>query len=542
MEAGRQRLEERVVVLEAELEAEREGRRMEVGRLQREEKGRASRLEAALKDCREELRGHVTKAKEGSTHQTLLLRQVRGSLFSVFAFVFCWYLIVFCFMLVCFLFTIVSCFTPVCFLFLCLFFLFTVVSCFTPVCFLFLYLFVCFLQVESLSKEMRQKDKELGKKVEREVQLQQDLASLRAELQQGHVSWQEAKEDLKNRLILSESAREGLLRQLAEASREATLQSARLGGTEEVMGELERCRGEVQRLEGVVSSELAQRGKMEAEVRKWRREKEKFERRCTEGVARQEAADKRWQEERSAKEACEAEGEELRKEVGRLSEELLKRQHQLQAEMEGRADKEKETEDSLTHLQQELAKRAQQVFYLMPSPPFLLSGCVFSTGVGDGPAVARASGGDHGQATPIGAHPDAASGGAEGAHAGGGAADGAGRGLSGQDRRAESAADAGKARPEEPLQWEPGPAACPGMVAWSNVWWMWSHSAQWTHSWTVLPNSRILKCPIWRQSLKGQSLCVLRLSRRQGACGQSWRACRRRRRRGISNASSSRRR
>lgn len=215
--------------------------------------------------------------------------------------------------------------------------------------------------MEGVSRELRQKEKELGRKVEQEGRLQQELARTRAELKQGHTSWQEVRAELKGRLMRSEAAKEDLLKQLAEANRQLTLHSAQLGGKREVMGELNKCRGEMRRLEGVVSSEIAERGKMAAEVARWKREKERLERKCTEEAARREVSETRWQDERSAKEACEVEGEELRKEVGRLSEELRRCQHQLQGEMEGKVDKEKDMEDSLTRLQQELAKRAQQV-------------------------------------------------------------------------------------------------------------------------------------------------------------------------------------
>ena len=209
-----------------------------------------------------------------------------------------------------------------------------------------------------MAKEIRQKEKELGKRMEQEVHLQQELASARAELQHGHTSWQEMKEELKERLSQSEAARESLLKQLSEASQELTLRSAQLGGEREVMGDLEKCREEVQRLEGMVSSEISRRGEMEAEVQKWKWEKERLEKKCREGAVRQEGAEKRWQEERTAKEACEVEGEELRKEVGRLSEELRRCQ---QRQLEEKAEKESDMEESLAHLQQELAKRAQQV-------------------------------------------------------------------------------------------------------------------------------------------------------------------------------------
>lgn len=210
------------------------------------------------------------------------------------------------------------------------------------------------IQVDTLSRELKQKDTELVRKVSQEAHLQQDLEHVRVELHQDHASWQETRRALKE----SEVAREGLVAQLSKANRKLTQHSAQLGSKREAMGELDRCRAEVQHLEGVVRGEITERGRMEAEVRKWKREKE---RRCEGEGLKQEKAEQRWKEERRAKEACEKEGEELRREVGRLSEDLRACQHQLQGELEGKGETEKNMEDTLTHLQQELTKRAQQV-------------------------------------------------------------------------------------------------------------------------------------------------------------------------------------
>ena len=213
------------------------------------------------------------------------------------------------------------------------------------------------LQVDTLSRELKQKDAELARKVNQESYLQQDLERVRAELHQDHTSWQETRRALKE----SEVTREELVAQLSRANRKLTHHSAQLGSKREAMGELDRCRAEVQRLEGMVRGEITERGRMETEVRKWKREKERMERRCEEERLREEKAEQRLKEERHAKEACEKEGEELRKEVGRLSKELRACQHQLQGELEGKGETEQNMEDTLTHLQQELTKRAQQV-------------------------------------------------------------------------------------------------------------------------------------------------------------------------------------
>lgn len=203
-----------------------------------------------------------------------------------------------------------------------------------------------------------------------ESQLRREAEEVRVELQRDHASWQQQQKELKEQLLESEVSKETLLKQLAEARRKLALSSARAEGEREVREDMESCRQEIRRLEGVVRREIEERKEMEAEAERWRVERDRVERRCREAQAKEEEAERRWREERAGKQACEQEGEELRREVGRLSEELKARQGQLQVEVEGRAERERNMEETLAHLQQELAKRAQQVRALPLSPLF----------------------------------------------------------------------------------------------------------------------------------------------------------------------------
>ena len=216
-----------------------------------------------------------------------------------------------------------------------------------------------------MGEELHHKDAELARRVKKESRLQKELEDVRTERKHDHTSWQKAKKELKEQLLASEVAKESLLKQLAEVSRKLTLSSVRAEGEREVRADMETCHSEIQRLEGVVRREIEERRELEAEAGRWRTERDRMERRCKEALTKEEAAEQRWQEERAGKEACEQEGEELRREVGRLSEELKASQDQLQREMEGKAEKERNMEETLSHLQQELAKRAQQVRHLV---------------------------------------------------------------------------------------------------------------------------------------------------------------------------------
>ena len=216
--------------------------------------------------------------------------------------------------------------------------------------------------MDRLSEEVRLKDSSLAKHTSHEAHLKRELESTREELKQGHTSWQKMRKELNQQLFQSEVAREALFKQLAETGRKLTFHSAQVEGKKDAMtAELEKCRAEIHRLEGVVKEELAERRGVELEVERWKLEVEKVEGRCREAEGRRGEAERRCGAERTRQEASEREGEVLRQEVGRLSEALRVCQHQLQAEKEGKVEKEKATEESLAHLQQELAKRAQQV-------------------------------------------------------------------------------------------------------------------------------------------------------------------------------------
>lgn len=184
---------------------------------------------------------------------------------------------------------------------------------------------------------------------------------MKAELKRAGTSYQKVEKELQGKLLESERGRERQARELAEARKTLSLQSAQVGGKREAMAELEMCRAELQRLEGVVRKEIAEREGVESEARRCEVEMSRLDERWREALARQEEAEKRWREERCGKEACEHEGEELRVEVGRLSQQLRGCQQQLQEEVASKAERERKSEETLNHLQQELARRAQQV-------------------------------------------------------------------------------------------------------------------------------------------------------------------------------------
>lgn len=196
--------------------------------------------------------------------------------------------------------------------------------------------------MDKMAEELRQKDEQLVVKTELVSRLQEEMESTRSKLQQDAASWQRANAELREKLGETEMARQVLLGQLTEIGRELDVQRER--GEEEFRASLERCHAELER-------------KCEEE----RERREELEGRLAEGQHQQEVMEERCAAEKKRREVCELEREELRKEVTRLGVELRACQQELEQALREKAEREQSGEDMLVHLQQELAKRAQQV-------------------------------------------------------------------------------------------------------------------------------------------------------------------------------------
>lgn len=218
------------------------------------------------------------------------------------------------------------------------------------------------VQLEVLSEKLRHKEVEVVSKAEETTRLHRDLEGMKAGLHKGHASWRHSEEVLSERLRQCEGVRDDLLHQLAEADHNLNLRSTKLKDQEEELStQLTRCRREVQRLMGVVKNECVVRSQAEGEAERLKEEVRRMNEERREAMVRLEEWERRWKGERERVVESEEEGRRLREEVGRLSEELRRSQRRLQEELEGKAAREKEGEETLARLQQELAKRAQQV-------------------------------------------------------------------------------------------------------------------------------------------------------------------------------------
>ena len=195
--------------------------------------------------------------------------------------------------------------------------------------------------------------------------LHRDVEAIRVDLQRSQASWKFSEKALTDRLRECEAARDSVIQQLSQAKQKLNHRLARSQEEDEQTSvELRKYRSEVQRLRGVVKSEQVSRSVVEEEADRLREELRKVEGEVREVRVRLDEGSRKWSLDQDRVEECEKEGQSLREEVGRLSEELRTSQRRLQEEREKRVEKEKEGEESLIRLQQELAKRAQQVMWV----------------------------------------------------------------------------------------------------------------------------------------------------------------------------------
>ncbi len=218
------------------------------------------------------------------------------------------------------------------------------------------------IKMDSISSELKDKIAELVQSKEATVSLSHDLNSVKAEFQKSHSSWEYSEKALTERLRECESARDSLLHQLAQANQKISHHSTRSRREEEEIAKQLACyRSEVQKLVAAVKSEKMSRSVAEEEVDRLKEEVLKLKREADRVGLRLSEGERKWEVDRERVKECEVEARSLREEVGRLSEDLRTCRRKLQEGMEQKAEKEREGEEALTRLQQELNMRAQKV-------------------------------------------------------------------------------------------------------------------------------------------------------------------------------------
>ena len=224
--------------------------------------------------------------------------------------------------------------------------------------------------MESLSADLTQSQEKLLHKTELATNLQRELTETRSELQKGTSSWRQRENEMRQSLDQNEVLRQSLSKQIERLHQEVKEYSSRVSQQGEMSSELLYARSEIERLGNVVS-ELEDR--LKQTERDCRHAKEEEKRLCfeltqeqyknNELVRKLEHSDVLLQDEVRKREEAETKSVRLESDVERLESECEECRREVR-EVEARAkQREVEVEGTLGHMQQELAKRAQQVLY-----------------------------------------------------------------------------------------------------------------------------------------------------------------------------------
>ena len=224
------------------------------------------------------------------------------------------------------------------------------------------------LQVEMLSSELEHTQHQLLGKTELATRLQREVSEMRGQLQQEAAAWREREAELRHNLHHGDVLRQSLSQQIERSNQELKTLSGRLGEHQKTVMEFKKCQLELESLKRRSLELESEKGRLESSLSSATNDKQRLlvelgqeKTRSTKLAGQLKQAEKKLPSEVSKKEEAEAMVGELREEVGRLKREVEGcRERASAAEAQAR-EKESTVEDSLGHMQQELAKRAQQV-------------------------------------------------------------------------------------------------------------------------------------------------------------------------------------
>ena len=224
-----------------------------------------------------------------------------------------------------------------------------------------------------LSSELEHTQTQLLDKTELATRLQREMSELRGEWQRGVASWRERETELKQNLHHGDVLRQSLIQQVERSSIELNSLSGRLTEQQKASREMEKLQTNLEGLKRHVVEVESEKEHFETKLTSLKEEKQKLlvdlgqektknvklagqlkqlERQLASEVGRREEETRR--------------ASQVMVEMERMKRELEKERERM-AEVEVQAkEKESTVEDTLGHMQQELAKRAQQVC----TPPY----------------------------------------------------------------------------------------------------------------------------------------------------------------------------
>lgn len=222
--------------------------------------------------------------------------------------------------------------------------------------------------METLSTELEHTEHQLLDKTELATRLQRELSELRGEYQHQVASWREKETELKQSLHHGDVLRQSLIQQVERSNQELSTLSDQLAEHQKFPRELKQCQTDLERLKRCMLELESEKERTEAKLTTTRDEKQSL------------LVDLGQEKTRNAKLAGQlkqlerqlpgevGKREEAEMLVGQLGEEVEQLRRELETsrrrvvEIETQAkEKEGSVEDTLGHMQRELAKRAQQV-------------------------------------------------------------------------------------------------------------------------------------------------------------------------------------
>ena len=219
-----------------------------------------------------------------------------------------------------------------------------------------------------LSSELEHTQTQVLDKTELATRLQREISELRGEWQREAASWREREAELKQNLHHGDVLRQSLIQQVERSNLELNSLSGRLSEQQRVAREMKKSQNDLEALRRHTIEVESEKEHLEAKLGSLKEEKQKLlvdlgqeKTRNTKLAGKLKQLERQLGGEVGRREEGEGRAAQLKDELERVRRELEKERERV-AEVEVQArEKESTVEDTLGHMQQELAKRAQQV-------------------------------------------------------------------------------------------------------------------------------------------------------------------------------------
>ena len=225
-----------------------------------------------------------------------------------------------------------------------------------------------FCQVEMLSSELEHTQTQLLDKTELATRLQREISELRGEWQRETALWRERETELKQNLHHGDVLRQSLIQQVERSNMELNSLSGRLTEQQKTTRELKKSQTDLETLKRHTIEVESEREHLEAKLTSLKEDKQRLlvdlgqeKTRNTKLAGHLKQLERQLGSEVGRRKDGEGRAAQLKEELERVRRELEKeRQRAAEVEVQVR-EQESTVEDTLGHMQQELAKRAQQV-------------------------------------------------------------------------------------------------------------------------------------------------------------------------------------